>query len=285
MSNPQRPKLFIGNFLTELLATKYKPTWLPYEQRRRNIVNTKAVARVLAAHIEKSDGQSVSDVELKRLCDKVSRALNQNIVQPPTLKLFVEAFAMDKSDEVQLFALLSPVDAQGVPQTSIDNYTILSSRDVCVVNASGVPTRQETMQIVRAGAAGLSTYAITFDTDSVVCETILGRISPLEKTGPRRWTAHITRPLAPYQTGVIKYAAVFNYSRPHPYFARTATRLMRDVSITVVFQSVQPPQRILRTWQVPATGGYIEERYLPRDNKAHCAVEMLQDLRLGFRWE
>jgi len=280
MTSPQGPDKAI-ELLGDLLATKYN-SWIFKAQRmRQGKLNARAIAVVLADYVYK--GQATPN-NVRQLRDKTDRMLNKGILTRETLDLFIAAFKMSDEDAAELKSLM-PRTTKLPSVLTAPAFTVLSLRDVCFVNDHGVPQEQRTTLFVAAGPHGLSRYQVFFDTNRVACEAHDSTVSKLREAG-KDWAATIALrvPLAPGERAELSYAARFGYQRPHPYYVRTATQPMSDVTVEVKFSRGVTYDRVTRLLHITETGGGIEEVYKPANGAVTCHAEFLQEVSMGFRW-
>lgn len=180
-----------GEYLSVLLeqAGLYRNRW---ERRAQRLspggqINHDAVARVLADYLVREGGGSGTDY--RGLNDTVRRALRGDVLSAATLKLFVDAFAMEEADASRLYALLNgypnPRVVSGsfqlpdglTPSTDMSERRTILLSESHVLGADGLPASHETQHVVEAVRDNVTAHPIRFDTSDLKLEMIWGGVA------------------------------------------------------------------------------------------------------------
>jgi hypothetical protein len=135
-----------GEHLNRLLAGPYRHVWLNQAGRlRQTEVNKLAVARVIAHHLWETGDRSEREHDLAdQLRDRVGRALGGEVLTPPTLTWFIDAFHISGGHASRLWSLL-----YGDPDRDQedDGWYVRSLRTVLALDGE-TPTATEYRTIV-----------------------------------------------------------------------------------------------------------------------------------------
>lgn len=233
------------------------------------------------------------------------RALDGTALDAATVRLFVDAFALDGRDAGRLYELLRGSDAvrvitgearslpEEIRQSGPPRHRTLALHELHVLGPDGTPAEHQTIQVIQAEVDGLSAYPYRFDTDELAVEVIRGG-----RVGDRIYRVTdtlyavdilLTRPLAAGQTALTQVRTTFFYrTPPAPEFRRGVLRRTNDVTMWVKFHPRRVPARVwLARWDGIDHARVVDRQpaELDDDLAVHCRFGPIERAVVGFYWE
>lgn len=264
-----------------LEVPEYRLRWLRHVQRRRNgTISHSAVARALSS-------VDTCGASLESLRDRSRRALSGEVLTPPTLRLFAEAFGFTLAEQERLWTLLgsaaSTVDGRSVstpgPETPPAVATLSHAVDVHL----GADRRSWTARTT------LTVQAVTDGVDHLPLGLGDHRVSPLLGCRVERVTGgHVVRFPRALRAGDLHVYAIVERGTELP--DRYVVTLPCPTALLAVQVGFTPPALPARVWwrrsPDPSTADPpAHEEVLP--GPAHRVSWTQQDLaagRYGFTW-
>ena len=255
-----------------------------------------AVARVLEGTADRSLGAELTEV--------ARRALEGSELSPPVADAFVEGFGMTARHAQRLRDLLrgSPtvrvISGHTLPpperyQAGPLRHETLSLHELHILGPDGKPAEHETIQVIRATAADVSSVPYRFDTDELMVEVIRGG-----RVGDRPYRVNdsvygvdivLHRPLNAGETALMQYRSTFFYrSAPPPELRRGVLRTTRDLTMWVRFHPQRVPARVYRArWDRLDLARVIERVPVEPDEElsVHHRFGVVEKAVVGFYWE
>src|SRR5437763_4190800 len=272
---------------------EYRSRW---EQRSPEGDRYEAVARVLESAVDRSLGSELTEV--------ARRALEGSELSPPVAEAFVEGFGMTARHAQRLRDLLrgSPtvrvISGHTLPpperyQAGPLRHETLSLHELHILGPDGKPAEHETIQVIRATAADVSSVPYRFDTDELMVEVIRGG-----RVGDRPYRVNdsvygvdivLHRPLDAGETALMQYRSTFFYrSAPPPELRRGVLRTTRDLTMWVRFHPQRVPARVYRArWARLDLARVVERAPAGPDEgrSVHHRVGVVDESAAGFYWE
>ncbi|HEV7899738.1 MAG TPA: hypothetical protein VGP31_18030 [Planosporangium sp.] len=279
---------------------EYRGRWERYaSQPGAGEVDVTAVARVLA---ESADAGRGGDADL---AVTVRQALDGSVIDAATLRLFVNAFALDGRDATRLHELLRGSDSvrviTGEAQSLSEEYLhggpprhqTLALHELHILGPDGTPAEHQTIQVIQAGVEGLANYPYRFDTDELAVEVIRGgRIGDrIYRLTESLYAVDIllAQPLAAGETTLTQVRTTFFYKTPPaPEFRRGVLRRAEDVTLWVKFHAHRVPARVwLARWDGIDHARIVDEQLVELDDDlaVHCRFGPIEQAIVGFYWE
>jgi len=275
---------------------EYRARW---ERRASRVdpgkVDPAAVAAVLAEAADPRSG----------LPEIARRALDGTSLDAATLKLFIEGFELDGRDASRLRDLLRGSDsvrvitgeAQALSEAylggNVPRHETLALHEMHILGPDGAPAEHQTIQVIKAGPAGLESYPYRFDTDELAVEVIRGG-----RVGDRIYRVNedlyavdilLDRPLAPGETTLTQVRTTFFYrTPPPPEFRRGVVRTINDVTIWVKFHRDRVPARVWRgRWDRIEHARVTDRELVELDDElsVHHRFGPIERAIVGFYWE
>ncbi|GII24999.1 hypothetical protein [Planosporangium mesophilum] len=283
---------------------EYRSRWERYaSQPRAGEIDVGAVSRVLAENaITAAGGGATAHGEL---VGTVRKALDGSAVDPSTLRLFADAFALDGRDAARLHELLRGSDsvrvitgeAQSLSKEYLDSgaprHQTLALHELHILGPDGTPAEHQTIQVIQAGADGMNRYPYRFDTDELAVEVIRGgRIGDrIYRVNESLYAVDIllSRALEAGETTLTQVRTTFFYKTPPaPEFRRGVLRRTEEVTLWVKFHSRRVPSRVwLARWDGIDHARIVDERPVELDDDlaVHCRFGPIEQAVVGFYWE
>jgi len=296
-------------YLRELLLQpgRYRQRWVQYAERtRRGEINQLAVADVLA-HYLWNHPRTVGDLEVlpRQLKDTVLRVISGKVLSKSALTLFIEAFDFADYDAELLWRLWDGSGRKRVqagpramePERSAALGTLrhqtLALHDHHYCGPDGMPSRQRTLHVIEATAAGLDRIPFRFDSADLTLEVgqgCKGFDGPPKLISEGLYSTDIllTKSLALGETLTLEYWMSFHYAqRPARDYRRASRGRMENVDIRVEFHPEMLPARIwLASWD-GIEGGVVEREPVSLDSQhsVHHYLRTLENAVVGFCWD
>jgi hypothetical protein len=298
-----------GRYLAELLKRRpYRLLWdrPDYVTRQRGgELHHTAVARVLAEHlhVHPREGRSDSNILPSKLVPLVSKALNGVSLSGELLGSFVEAFKINSEHATRLWRLHGDnntirlvSDASAVPLDTIAalparRHNTHSVHDHHYLDARGMPSRHETLQVIEATVDGLDRYPYAFNTDALTVEVLtggtLGQLYSVPN-GVHAVDIIFDKPLPLGQRHTLKYETTFRYQSPQePHFRRMVTVHVEYADVTVTFHRAKLPKHVWEAdWQTMDSEPVLGMTATP--DAYQTVARPLRDVDnrgFGFAWE
>lgn len=287
-----------SQYLRELLRSEpYCERWRQFEQQRQREVHQGAVARVIAAHIEATEGPEVTF----GLTQRVSRVLNANrpMFTAKTLELFIAAFGMSPPHADKLRRLFTGRDLPNVvlgrlPLTAARrDYSTVVLHELHHLGADGLPEHHRTYKEVMSLKDGLASIRYSFDTNELEVERIHGgRPGPTYHQSGTIWAVDVELPrtLDAGQVHSVEFVTRFKYGGDvDPCFRRVVLDRVENLSIRVEFHPERIPAEVFwtewRDYEPPHDQAlYRRPVTLDDDNAAYHRLDAAERAVVGFEW-
>jgi hypothetical protein len=291
-----------GQYLRELLRhDPYRDRWAWYGAQRERDVHQVAVAKVLAAYLQRQ----ADDVEYGQLTRRVSRALRGEVLSRRTLSLFIRAFEIGDEHAAILWrqwegAELARVVIGDLPPLRRTAAGVLPAwrtillHEFHYLGPDGRPERHRTMHDIRALVDGLDTFRYSFDTSALTLEGISGGTpSPLYQLSDTIWAVDVTlsRTLRQGEAHSLEFESRFKYTADvEPCFRRVAHERFENVGLRVQFHQARLPRQAWwtqwRDYREPDTQiERLEPVALDAEHAVYHRLDVLDRAVAGFSWQ
>ena len=297
-----------GMYLHELLRTTYHDRWAKAElalRGRADKVNQAATARVLAAYLwdnpRRPDDREVDPEQLK---DLVSRALSGKLLARRTLQLFIDAFDMAARDVAALWRQYEGTELARAISGELPKfegahaptplYETILLEESHLLGQDGRPSRNRTVQHIRALSDGFAVHRYSFDTNEADVERVHGGTpsEPYQLRGSI-WAVDLRLPrvLKTGDTASMEYVTRFHYSYDAaPNFRRVAHQRCENVALRVEFDPSRLPRQVWwaewKDYRAPDDVVlYQEPVALDSENAVSHFLESVEHAVVGFMWE
>lgn len=298
-----------GRYLSDLLLHDYRNKWIVLSERTRaNQVNYLAVAKVLAAYVERnptaSRGYGTSAEKIK---DVVHRALTAKLMSRETLELAIAAFDMSDANARTLFelwdettpprALIGDLPSLDVPKAAYKGarqFETVSRQELHYVGSDGLANHHRTIQVIRACVDNYATHRYVFDTDEVEVMRIRGG-TPSEPYSLKDsiWAVDIKLPRVMSCGDATPIEFETRFLRPEtfePCFRYAAHQRLERVVFRVEFDVARLPRNVWWTEWKDYREPNIKVNHrtplaLDVERGVQHYLDVLEHAVCGFSWE
>lgn len=293
-----------GSLLRELLTyePRYRRLWQRRVTRDHADLSQAAVAKVLEEYLWDSGERSDSTTELARqLKDRVSRALNGEVISTETLRWFIAAFDMDEGDEGLLWANHSGnrTEVDGVSHTLLRRremvrrqcHRTVSLVERYLVDQYGSLLLRRTHHAIRAVEDGVDVYIFNHEPQARAIEVVHGgELGSHYEYGDGLTSEEIVldRPLKRGESTVLEYRTHFTSRSAYLTEVRRAIfARSENIDFAVEFSEHRIPRNVWWcAWDDHIGGGIVREESVNiRKGAIRKFLPYAEEAIVGFRWD